>query len=422
MRRSPVLNDEFSGFRSTPIIETTGWRLPRGTNSRARWNTPVSVASRSSPESKLGFVLHPGPVVAPDRSSFVLRASMGYALSLNDISDFNYEIPPEWTRFQGDPNVRSLDQVDVDSTLPLTERYFLGGLGTVPIAGVQITFRRPPAADPRPKLTKPLSPTGVRWGRWMLLRTPCNDIDDEEFKDFEDLDDTDVIGGNKFVTASVEYRFPISDTLGLQGILFLDTGNAFAEGESMFDIDKWRWGTGGGVQWFSPFGPLTVILGFPIDPLPNDDSPVFESRSAAVASRRLTPKGRSTMRDIPRRGIEANRNSRPSLIRSDVMTIHKALVLRALSRFWSRVRRPRTSRSRSESSTSNRPLPRPMKQGGPRELARKQREAEGKLAPLYERYKGLEDDLKAKKFVLSDEALFRNSSTWPKSGIRSRTS
>ena len=41
------------------------------------------------------------------------------------------------------------------------------------------------------------------------------------------------------------------------------------------------------------------------------------------------------------------------------------------------------------------------------ELARKQREAEAKLAPLYERYRALEDDLKAKKFVLSDEALFQ---------------
>jgi len=41
------------------------------------------------------------------------------------------------------------------------------------------------------------------------------------------------------------------------------------------------------------------------------------------------------------------------------------------------------------------------------ELARKQREAEAKLAPLYERYKALEDDMKAKKFVLSDDALFQ---------------
>ncbi len=41
------------------------------------------------------------------------------------------------------------------------------------------------------------------------------------------------------------------------------------------------------------------------------------------------------------------------------------------------------------------------------ELARKQREAEAQLAPMYERYKALEDDLKAKKFVLSDDSLFQ---------------
>jgi Skp family chaperone for outer membrane proteins len=41
------------------------------------------------------------------------------------------------------------------------------------------------------------------------------------------------------------------------------------------------------------------------------------------------------------------------------------------------------------------------------EFARKQRDAESKLKPLYERYKALEEDLKAKKFVLSDEALFQ---------------
>jgi len=41
------------------------------------------------------------------------------------------------------------------------------------------------------------------------------------------------------------------------------------------------------------------------------------------------------------------------------------------------------------------------------EFARKQREAEALLAPMMERYKELEEELKAKKFVLSDEALFQ---------------
>jgi outer membrane protein assembly factor BamA len=30
------------------------------------------------------------------------------------------------------------------------------------------------------------------------------------------------------------------------------------------------------VQWFSPFGPLAVILGFPLDPIEDEKSPVFE--------------------------------------------------------------------------------------------------------------------------------------------------
>ncbi len=41
------------------------------------------------------------------------------------------------------------------------------------------------------------------------------------------------------------------------------------------------------------------------------------------------------------------------------------------------------------------------------EFARKQRAAEAQLQPMYERYKALEDEVKAKKFVLSDEALFQ---------------
>ena len=41
------------------------------------------------------------------------------------------------------------------------------------------------------------------------------------------------------------------------------------------------------------------------------------------------------------------------------------------------------------------------------EFARKQREAEAQLQPLIESYKQKEEDLKAKKFVLSDDALYQ---------------
>ena len=97
------------------------------------------------------------------------------------------------------------------------------------------------------------------------------------FKQFDDLKETDVVGGNKFVATSLEYRFPISEEVGLQGVLFADMGNVFDETElNLLDVTEWRYGVGGGVLWFSPFGPLQVVLGFPINPLSIEDSPVFE--------------------------------------------------------------------------------------------------------------------------------------------------
>ncbi len=104
----------------------------------------------------------------------------------------------------------------------------------------------------------------------------CNSLYDRKISDFEDLKETDVIGGNKFFTTTVEYRFPISEEFGLIGIGFLDAGNAFAEDEDMWETDLWRFGAGAGVLWFSPFGPLQLFLGFPLDKTVVDKSMVFE--------------------------------------------------------------------------------------------------------------------------------------------------
>jgi len=41
------------------------------------------------------------------------------------------------------------------------------------------------------------------------------------------------------------------------------------------------------------------------------------------------------------------------------------------------------------------------------EFARKQREAESRVQPMLDRYRALEEELKAKKFVLSDDALYQ---------------
>jgi len=239
------------------------------------------------------------PVFA-ERSTFMFGARFGWAVPFNDVSDF--DVPDTDAIFLPGGNAAALDDIDDDLTLPISERYFLGGLGPFQLRG----FRARSVGPRRPVLKRAgLIGTGDEFtpvGRTVVnvideetgeegltgicedtfagnqgdQDGECNDIDDEDIEDFEDLDETDVVGGNKFLSLTAEYRFPISEALGLVGIFFLDAGNAFAENESMLDVGNWRFGTGFGGLWFSPFGPLQAFVGIPLDPLEVEDSQVFE--------------------------------------------------------------------------------------------------------------------------------------------------
>ena len=234
-----------------------------------------------------------------DRSSVVLGLRAGYTLPFNDLSDFDLgntvEAPTCRPGSMGE--TCTLNLIDDDIELPLSERYFLGGLGTFQLRGFKartVGPRRPILYDVTgggaTNAQGPFAAVGRRsdtgacddvpggLGLQGNLNGKCNSINDTDIDDFDDIEETDVIGGNKFLSIATEYRFPISEALGLVGIAFFDTGNAFAENESLWDVDLWRFGTGMGVQWFSPFGPLQAFVGFPLDPLDDgvEDSPVFE--------------------------------------------------------------------------------------------------------------------------------------------------
>lgn len=223
-----------------------------------------------------------------DRSTFALSTRMGWAVPFNTISQFP-TVPLLAPGLVG-PNAQSLDQIDRDLTLPLTERYFLGGLGQFGLRG----FKARSVGPRRPILQEIATGSGVYTPLGYSLDSNgqpvctdvagatagngngvCNDLNSR--KNFKDLSETDVIGGNKFISSSVEYRFPISQAVGLQGVFFLDMGNAFDEKTyNLFDVTQWRYGTGAGVQWFSPFGPLALVLGFPLDRLSVEKSIDFE--------------------------------------------------------------------------------------------------------------------------------------------------
>jgi len=232
-----------------------------------------------------------------DESAWVLGIRGGWVVPFNEIGDFTFDTADFDTA--SDSEVQALQNIDTDVKLPLTERYFLGGIGTFQLRGYKAR-----SVGPRRAVLKRggLFGTGDAFtpvGRSIIptatgLDSVCTDFDnsfvseqgdgdekcnsifDTDIDDFDDLDETDVIGGNKFLSATIEYRFPISESLGLVGILFLDMGNAFDDTQSFIDLADWRFGTGFGVQWFSPFGPLQAFVGFPINKLEVEDGQVFE--------------------------------------------------------------------------------------------------------------------------------------------------
>jgi outer membrane protein insertion porin family len=257
-----------------------------------------------------------------ERGVWVVGGRLGFAYPLNTLSDFSLPtvdprgVPGSASEIS--PEVRSLQYIDRNLELPLSERYFVGGIGQYQLRGfkardvgprraqlVPVVQRehndegqadsysvvknlyRPrgtrvdlatgvvSCADTKPSGSDPFGADYAESG-FGNGNGRCNSIYDRKISDFADLKETNLIGGNKFFTTTVEYRFPISEEFGLIGIGFLDAGNAFAEDENMWDVGLWRFGAGAGVLWFSPFGPLQLFLGFPLDKTVVDKSMVFE--------------------------------------------------------------------------------------------------------------------------------------------------
>ncbi len=78
------------------------------------------------------------------------------------------------------------------------------------------------------------------------------------------------IGGNKELIFNLEYVFPIVPQAKLRGLIFFDAGNAFSEDEDI-NFSSLRLSVGLGFRWFSPMGPLTFVLGFPLDRREGED-------------------------------------------------------------------------------------------------------------------------------------------------------
>jgi outer membrane protein insertion porin family len=83
------------------------------------------------------------------------------------------------------------------------------------------------------------------------------------------------VGGSKELLFQNQIGFPLLSSLGLRGFVFLDAGQAYFLHESM-PLTSLQAAWGLGIFWRSPFGPITLDIGIPINPRPNDMGESFD--------------------------------------------------------------------------------------------------------------------------------------------------
>ncbi|GAB6190342.1 outer membrane protein assembly factor BamA [Desulfocastanea catecholica] len=121
-----------------------------------------------------------------------------------------------------------------DDKLPVYERFYLGGLNSV---------------------------RGFEYGKI----SPIDPITGER------------IGGDKMWYTNVELIFPLMETQGLHGLVFYDAGQVMDDDENWGEVnDNIKNAVGLGIQWLSPMGPLSVVWGFNLDPLDDEDDAVWD--------------------------------------------------------------------------------------------------------------------------------------------------
>ncbi len=66
-----------------------------------------------------------------------------------------------------------------------------------------------------------------------------------------------IIGGDRAMFANAEYLFPLVDQLKLNGVAFVDVGNAWNAADSPL-MTTVKAGAGVGIRWVSPMGPIRI--------------------------------------------------------------------------------------------------------------------------------------------------------------------
>lgn len=117
-----------------------------------------------------------------------------------------------------------------NKTLPLYERFYVGGISTLRGIGFGLAGPKDPA-------------TG------------------------------EAIGGTTELLFNTEYIFPILTDMKLKGVVFFDAGNSY---EEFNEFGKLRYTSGTGIRWISPIGPIRIEWGYNIKKKPGESSSKVE--------------------------------------------------------------------------------------------------------------------------------------------------
>lgn len=97
------------------------------------------------------------------------------------------------------------------------------------------------------------------------------DVDRTRGRDF-------AVGGQKLLVGNAELFFPVpgvTESKQFRMSTFIDAGNVFSQDQS-YDVGDLRYSAGVGLSWFSPFGPLKLVLAKALNAKPNDDTQILQ--------------------------------------------------------------------------------------------------------------------------------------------------
>ncbi len=89
----------------------------------------------------------------------------------------------------------------------------------------------------------------------------------------------DPLGGDQSLLFNVELQYALSK--GFRLFTFYDRGNVYGDGDNIdstdtrFNLSKMRESVGGGIRFFSPFGPISLAYGFKLDQRTGENSGEF---------------------------------------------------------------------------------------------------------------------------------------------------